>query len=182
MVTSLNPSTLPSSLLPRRFRRRPAVCPPSPCSSRDIVIPAFDVALTHRDGHCAAESRHATPAPAKYFPSVMFGYFAGLATTIIVMNVFPAAQPALLYIVPELLGATSPGRRCREVKAGLGLFRAATRVCGGGGGGRVKKESKIPGLRLEREREIVRFWTHARVVRCFVFWLLQPARLSHRVL
>ena len=39
-------------------------------------------------------------------PAVIFGYFAGLATTIAVMNVFNAAQPALLYIVPGILGAT----------------------------------------------------------------------------
>jgi hypothetical protein len=31
----------------------------------------------------------------------------GLATTIVVMNVFEAAQPALLYIVPAVLGAVS---------------------------------------------------------------------------
>lgn len=35
------------------------------------------------------------------------GYVGGLATTIIVMNVFEAAQPALLYIVPAVLGAVS---------------------------------------------------------------------------
>ena len=29
----------------------------------------------------------------------------GLATTIVVMNVFNAAQPALLYIVPAVIGA-----------------------------------------------------------------------------
>ena len=44
--------------------------------------------------------------PARYFPAVMGGYVAGLGTTIIVMNVFQAAQPALLYIVPGVLGAT----------------------------------------------------------------------------
>ena len=31
----------------------------------------------------------------------------GLATTIVVMNVFEAAQPALLYIVPAVLGAVA---------------------------------------------------------------------------
>jgi minor histocompatibility antigen H13 len=30
----------------------------------------------------------------------------GIVTTIVVMNVFNAAQPALLYIVPGVLGAT----------------------------------------------------------------------------
>jgi minor histocompatibility antigen H13 len=37
---------------------------------------------------------------------VAFGYVAGLGTTILVMNVFNAAQPALLYIVPGILGGT----------------------------------------------------------------------------
>ena len=36
----------------------------------------------------------------RYFYSAMGGYAAGLAVTIVVMNVFKAAQPALLYIVP----------------------------------------------------------------------------------
>ena len=33
------------------------------------------------------------------------GYLFGLGTTIVVMNVFEAAQPALLYIVPAVLAA-----------------------------------------------------------------------------
>ena len=33
------------------------------------------------------------------------GYVVGLGTTIIVMNIFEAAQPALLYIVPAVLAA-----------------------------------------------------------------------------
>lgn len=33
------------------------------------------------------------------------GYVLGLGTTIVVMNVFEAAQPALLYIVPAVLAA-----------------------------------------------------------------------------
>ena len=37
---------------------------------------------------------------------MFWGYVAGLALTILVMNVFKAAQPALLYIVPTVLGAT----------------------------------------------------------------------------
>ena len=38
---------------------------------------------------------------------MFWGYVAGLATAIVVMNVFKAAQPALLYIVPTVLGSTS---------------------------------------------------------------------------
>ena len=33
----------------------------------------------------------------------MTGYAVGLITTVVVMNVFKAAQPALLYIVPSIL-------------------------------------------------------------------------------
>ena len=37
--------------------------------------------------------------------SAFWGYVGGLGTTIAVMNVFQAAQPALLYIVPAVLAA-----------------------------------------------------------------------------
>lgn len=39
-----------------------------------------------------------------FFQSAFAGYVLGLGTTILVMNVFNAAQPALLYIVPSVLG------------------------------------------------------------------------------
>lgn len=74
----------------------------------DIVIPGIYVALILRMDHARIAQATLTnaPKPATYFPAVAFGYFAGLATTIVVMNVFQAAQPALLYIVPGILGAT----------------------------------------------------------------------------
>jgi minor histocompatibility antigen H13 len=74
----------------------------------DIVIPGCYVALTLRMDQVRADTAAAAglKPPAKYFPTVVGGYFAGLATTIVVMNVFQAAQPALLYIVPGILGAT----------------------------------------------------------------------------
>lgn len=37
--------------------------------------------------------------------SAYSGYVIGLGTTIVVMNIFEAAQPALLYIVPAVLAA-----------------------------------------------------------------------------
>lgn len=37
--------------------------------------------------------------------SAYSGYVTGLGTTIVIMNVFEAAQPALLYIVPAVLAA-----------------------------------------------------------------------------
>ena len=39
------------------------------------------------------------------FHSAFGGYIGGLAATIVVMNISEAAQPALLYIVPAVLGA-----------------------------------------------------------------------------
>ena len=37
--------------------------------------------------------------------STFAGYVGGLVATILVMNVFKAAQPALLYLVPAIIGA-----------------------------------------------------------------------------
>ena len=44
-------------------------------------------------------------SPSPYFWWCYGGYVLGLGTTIVVMNVFDAAQPALLYIVPGVVGA-----------------------------------------------------------------------------
>ncbi|KJE88500.1 hypothetical protein CAOG_008391 [Capsaspora owczarzaki ATCC 30864] len=64
----------------------------------DIVIPGIVIALLLRFDR----SRSQTAAP--YFSVGMLAYFVGLATTIFVMHVFKAAQPALLYLVPTCLG------------------------------------------------------------------------------
>jgi len=42
-----------------------------------------------------------------YFYSVFLAYIIGLVTTIFIMHTFKAAQPALLYLVPACLGASS---------------------------------------------------------------------------
>ncbi|GLU18888.1 hypothetical protein SLE2022_351650 [Rubroshorea leprosula] len=63
----------------------------------DIVIPGIFVALALRfDVSRGRESQ--------YFKSAFLGYTVGLVLTIIVMNWFQAAQPALLYIVPAVIG------------------------------------------------------------------------------
>ncbi|KAF7153486.1 hypothetical protein RHSIM_Rhsim01G0194700 [Rhododendron simsii] len=63
----------------------------------DIVIPGIFVALALRfDVSKGKESQ--------YFNSAFLGYTFGLVLTIIVMNWFQAAQPALLYIVPAVVG------------------------------------------------------------------------------
>jgi len=44
--------------------------------------------------------------PAPFFNCTLFFYMIGLAVTTIVMYTFEAAQPALLYLVPAVLGAS----------------------------------------------------------------------------
>jgi minor histocompatibility antigen H13 len=66
----------------------------------DIDIPGIFVALLLRFDRSPGRA-----GKAGYFVPAFAGYVAGLVTTIAVMNAFQAAQPALLYIVPAVLGA-----------------------------------------------------------------------------
>lgn len=72
----------------------------------DIVIPGIFVALVLRMDLARAPGLAGRSWP-PYFRAVVGGYVAGLGTTIAVMNLFNAAQPALLYIVPAVLGAVA---------------------------------------------------------------------------
>ena len=77
----------------------------------DIVIPGFFLALLLRfDAHNANVAYFPTNVhasfPKPYFHSALVGYILGLATTLYVMIVFEAAQPALLYLVPACLGSS----------------------------------------------------------------------------
>ncbi|KAI3807909.1 hypothetical protein L1987_23846 [Smallanthus sonchifolius] len=63
----------------------------------DIVIPGIFVALALRFD--VSRGRNS-----QYFKSAFFGYAVGVVLTIVVMNWFQAAQPALLYIVPAVIG------------------------------------------------------------------------------
>lgn len=66
----------------------------------DIVVPGLYVALMLRyDASRGLESK-------PYFRAAFVGYVLGLGMTIVVMNVFKAAQPALLYICPAVAFAT----------------------------------------------------------------------------
>ncbi|XP_019163968.1 PREDICTED: signal peptide peptidase [Ipomoea nil] len=63
----------------------------------DIVIPGIFVALALRFDVSRGKR-------SQYFTSSFVGYTVGLGLTIFVMNWFQAAQPALLYIVPAVIG------------------------------------------------------------------------------
>jgi minor histocompatibility antigen H13 len=76
----------------------------------DIVIPGFFLALLLRFD---AEQARADPTRGAvgsfsrpYFCAVLVAYIVGLVTTVLAMERFKAAQPALLYLVPAVLGTT----------------------------------------------------------------------------
>lgn len=69
----------------------------------DIVVPGMFVSLALRyDQHRAAAAAARGQLPARfakpYFHAALGAYVAGLATTMTVMHIFKAAQPALLYL------------------------------------------------------------------------------------
>lgn len=82
----------------------------------DIVIPGIFIALALRfDQHLYLQTlskeqlhkftRRTTAFPKPYFNATLTAYVAGLATTMAVMHVFQAAQPALLYLSPACVAA-----------------------------------------------------------------------------
>lgn len=75
----------------------------------DIVIPGIFVALCLRyDRHMSWKRNpvgqfRSLDFAKPYFTSAMISYFIGLATTMVVMHFFKAAQPALLYLSPACI-------------------------------------------------------------------------------
>lgn len=77
----------------------------------DIVIPGLVVSLVLRydmSNHAGkplffVRYHHDLKTLFGMHSSAMTGYAVGLISTVVVMNVFKAAQPALLYIVPSVL-------------------------------------------------------------------------------
>jgi len=70
----------------------------------DIVIPGVFIALLLRfDAKRSAGTRSFSKI---YFLTCYLFYIIGLVTTVAVMHVFQAAQPALLYLVPACLGSS----------------------------------------------------------------------------
>jgi minor histocompatibility antigen H13 len=76
----------------------------------DIVIPGVFVALMIRYDFIKYIEKNQTHTEVdfsfknfNFFLTTMFGYFLGIVTTLVIMNVFNHAQPALLYLVPGCL-------------------------------------------------------------------------------
>eukprot|EP00696_Hemimastix_kukwesjijk_P017957 gnl/Hemi2/6743_TR2297_c0_g1_i1.p1 gnl/Hemi2/6743_TR2297_c0_g1~~gnl/Hemi2/6743_TR2297_c0_g1_i1.p1 ORF type:complete len:416 (-),score=159.66 gnl/Hemi2/6743_TR2297_c0_g1_i1:99-1295(-) len=77
----------------------------------DLVIPGVFIALMLRyDLQRQLEGRGNGGSP--FFHSNLVAYMLGLITTLAVMILFEAAQPALLYLVPACLGASSLHALC----------------------------------------------------------------------
>lgn len=80
----------------------------------DIVVPGVYVALALRFDLSEHHRRHPSAKYRKnwfgfhkpYFTAAMIAYVLGLATTILVMHSFQAAQPALLYLSPACILST----------------------------------------------------------------------------
>ena len=66
----------------------------------DIVIPGIYLALLLRMDQKRGFEKSG------YFKFVLGAYVLGLLATLVVMHVFQHAQPALLYLVPAILGST----------------------------------------------------------------------------
>eukprot|EP00762_Andalucia_godoyi_P001180 ANDGO_02117.mRNA.1 Signal peptide peptidase 2 len=77
----------------------------------DIVLPGVLCALMLRFDHARLQPSRKTAgvlgSQHVYFNTIVLFYIVGLATTIAVMHLFQAAQPALLYLVPACTGSVA---------------------------------------------------------------------------
>jgi len=64
----------------------------------DVIVPGTFIALALRYDHFRSERSPTSAFHKPYFYSIFAAYIMGLITTISVMHVFQAAQPALLYL------------------------------------------------------------------------------------
>lgn len=71
----------------------------------DIVIPGIFIALMLRFDAERSKKLGLKSVQKTYFHACFIGYVIGLASTILVLHIFQAGQPALLYIVPAIIGS-----------------------------------------------------------------------------
>jgi len=72
----------------------------------DIVIPGIFIALLLRYDLFRSQRDQITFSTT-YFTTTLISYIFGLIFTIVIMHIFQAPQPALLYLVPACLGASA---------------------------------------------------------------------------
>jgi signal peptide peptidase-like 3 len=67
-----------------------------------MAVPSLLLALWHRMGHPGTRMASLAPVPVSpYFATGLLGYAAGIALTLAVAELWQAAQPALLFLVPS---------------------------------------------------------------------------------
>ncbi|OQR93840.1 aspartyl protease family A22B [Achlya hypogyna] len=93
-------------LFPRAFATATEKAKFSILGLGDIVIPGIFVALLLRFDATRAKALQGDDFPKPYFHVNILFYVLGLVATVVVMVVFNAAQPALLYLVPACLGSS----------------------------------------------------------------------------
>merc|ERR1712087_909081 len=93
-------TNLVDSAFVKMYALLPLDCSSNNCSDLDLGGNLTFDCLPTQQNNCELVA-----APCPYFKWTFAGYVLGLVATIVVMNVFNAAQPALLYIVPGVVGA-----------------------------------------------------------------------------
>lgn len=108
MVTVATSFDAPIKLVfPRVFKTAEVEGKQSILGLGDIVIPGIFIALLLRfDAERAGVSHISESFSKPYFHISLLFYILGLVATVLVMYVFNAAQPALLYLVPACLGSS----------------------------------------------------------------------------
>ncbi len=110
MVTVAKNFDAPIKLLWPRFNAITQTTQFSLLGLGDIVIPGIFIALMLRfDLYLFKQKNpsatHKSKFTRTYFYSCLVGYMLGLACTMLVLHIFKAGQPALLYIVPGCIGS-----------------------------------------------------------------------------
>ncbi|DBA01101.1 TPA: hypothetical protein N0F65_001729 [Lagenidium giganteum] len=107
MVTVATSFDAPIKLIfPRAFATATEKAKYSILGLGDIVIPGIFIALLLRyDAHRANVTSSSQSFSKPFFHVNLLFYVLGLVATVVVMFVFNAAQPALLYLVPACLGS-----------------------------------------------------------------------------
>ncbi|ODQ80433.1 hypothetical protein BABINDRAFT_161372 [Babjeviella inositovora NRRL Y-12698] len=87
----------------------------------DIVVPGMFIALClrfdlwkyHQFTSPGTEFHHLNSYAKPYFVSSLVGYAVGMIATMVVLHLFETGQPALLYLVPGVVGAVLISALCK---------------------------------------------------------------------
>jgi minor histocompatibility antigen H13 len=115
----------------------------------DIVVPGLFIALAlrydlyryHLNNPTFQYKRHFYRFPQPFFKATFIAYILGLITTMTVMHVFKAAQPALLYLSPSCAAAAFLTALVRRELPSLWAYKE------------ISKEERLEQLKEEKKKE-----------------------------